>query len=67
LEKSNSKLLQKIKSVTQKSKSSKGKKGSNEDLTNYLSHILKQSSKNKNNKQVDSDKVRNFNYDLSVL
>ncbi|CAI6365346.1 unnamed protein product [Macrosiphum euphorbiae] len=56
--KSNAKLLKKIESVTTKSdKSSKGKKNPSEDLTNYISNIIKEVSKKKKSKQADPDKI----------
>lgn len=65
--KSDSKLLKTIEKIT-KSKSSKGKKEPNEDLTNYINTIIKESSNKKNSKQVDPDKVRILNYNiLSVV
>lgn len=67
LKKSNPELLKKINNITKTSKSSKSKKDPNEDLKNFMSKILTQSSKINNNKQIDPDKVRNFNYHLSVL
>lgn len=65
--KSNSKLFKKIESIT-KSKSNKGKKESDEDLSNYMSKIIKESSNKKNFKHIDPDTVRILNYNiLSVV
>ncbi|KAL5241370.1 hypothetical protein ACI65C_008780 [Semiaphis heraclei] len=56
LKKSNPELLKKINNITKTSKSSKSKKDPNEDLKNFMSKILTQSSKINNNKQIDPDK-----------
>jgi len=65
--KSNAKLLKKIENITKSNKSSKGKKEPNEDLTNYMSNIIKESSNKKKSKQSDPDKVRILIYHLSVV
>uniref|UniRef100_A0A2S2PTC5 Uncharacterized protein n=1 Tax=Schizaphis graminum TaxID=13262 RepID=A0A2S2PTC5_SCHGA len=62
----NSSLFKKIDAITKRSStSSKSKKEtSEEDLTHYIRNIVREGTKKKISKQVDTDKVRILNYHL---